>query len=426
MSIINKDDYTFLDELTAAVVEASRVRPGEKVGDIGPNTTGETLLRPGGRNAYPAFWIRDYAMSLEANCFSLIEQRHALRLTAAHQVDKRIGLPSGSYLPPGSIADHITFGGVPIYFPGILEDYKAQGGPLWGTLPCLDDHFYFVHMAHHYFTQTKDTAFLGESANGVPLIDRLDRAFFMPPSRAENLLVFATNTLRGVNFGFYDTIKHTGNLLMASLLKWRAAKQLAELHTVCGNHSSAKRYEDSAAVIGHAVPSVFGHASGFLRASTGTSRQRDVWGTAFAVYIGLLEEPLRAAACEALLRAYRAGTMTWRGQIRHVLTTDDYSDSTAWEESVVKVRRNRYQNGAYWATPVGWVAYALHQVDPEAASTLVGELIAEFREDDFRKGDAFGAPWECMHEEDNHRQNPVYMTSVTCPLAAVRRMLPPE
>ena len=44
------------------------------------------------------------------------------------------------------------------------------------------------------------------------------------------------------------------------------------------------------------------------------------------------------------------------------------------------------------------------------------------RAGDFRKGPASGAPWECIRSSVGYRQNPIYVTSVTCPLAAVLRM----
>jgi hypothetical protein len=53
----------------------------------------------------------------------------------------------------------------------------------------------------------------------------------------------------------------------------------------------------------------------------------------------------------------------------------------------------------------------------EAARELAEAYIAELRDGDYRKGPEFGSPWECMHPDKNHRQNPVYMTSVTCPYA---------
>ena len=94
-ALLNADDTAFLEGLTAAVMDASRVAPGAKVGNIGPNVTGGTLIRPGGRTCYPAFWIRDYAMSLGSGLVTQEEQRHMLLLTARHQQDEEWRLPSG-------------------------------------------------------------------------------------------------------------------------------------------------------------------------------------------------------------------------------------------------------------------------------------------------------------------------------------------
>jgi hypothetical protein len=122
-NLLSRDDMAFLEHLAADVVAESRVPQGAKVGAIGPNVTGYTVIRPGGRNAYPAFWIRDYAMSLGAGLITADEQRHALLLTARHQQDVDWPLPSGSFVPAGAIPDHISFGDKPIFYPGTLEDY---------------------------------------------------------------------------------------------------------------------------------------------------------------------------------------------------------------------------------------------------------------------------------------------------------------
>lgn len=419
--ILSADEMAFLEDITADVLEASRVPPDAKVGDIGPNTTGQTLIRPGGRNAYPAFWIRDYAMSLDAAMITPEEQRHALFLTASHQPDAEIVLPSGSVLPPGSIPDHISFGNVPIFFPGILEDYPAQGGPQWGHYPCLDDQFFFIHMAYAYWKQIGNNEFLREPVRGKTLLQRLEAAYEMPPARADTGLVLTTEEKRGVNFGFFDTTVHTGDLLYCSLLKRQAALELAELMGALGESGRANRYKNAAQTLGAAIERTFQMDNGYLRASTGLSAQTDVWGTAFAVYTRALSTEAERAACDALLRSLRDGTISWQGGIRHVPTNADFNADSAWERSYAE--KNRYQNGAYWHTPTAWVCYAVAKADPLPARQLAQDFIAHLRADDFRKGDAFGAPWECRHEEELHRQNPVYLTSVSCPLAAFRTML---
>ena len=59
-----------------------------------------------------------------------------------------------------------------------------------------------------------------------------------------------------------------------------------------------------------------------------------------------------------------------------------------------------------------------HRVGKNLAMAFVDQV----RSGDFRQGDEFGAPFECIHPDGDHRQNPVYMTSVACPLAAFARL----
>ena len=414
------DDMAFLEQMTADVIAESRVAEGAKVGEIGPNITGYTVIRPGGRGAYPAFWIRDYAMSLDSGLITADEQRHALLLTARHQQDTDWALPSGSFVPAGSIPDHVSFGGKPIFYAGTLEDFEGQGGPRWGKLPCLDDHYFFIHMAYAYVKQTNDRAILQEVIRDRNVLDRLRWAYGIPPYRTDNGLVHVDDENRGVTFGFVDTIVHTGDLLFCSVLKYQAARELAALYRMAGDKAAAKSLDEDAQSIQDALVPTFQARDGMLRASTGLGGQPDVWGTAYAVYVGAIRGRAWQEACRVLAKSYREGTLSWRGNVRHVRTTDDFSATSAWEST--DVQKNRYQNGAYWGTPVGWVVYAIAQADPEAATQLAQEYLMELRGGDFRLGPEYGSPWECMHPEENHRQNPVYMTSVTCPLAAFRRV----
>lgn len=405
--------FDFLTGLTRDVVEASRVRPGQSVGVSGPNRTGGTLIKPGGRECYPAFWVRDHALSLASRMITLDEQRHALLLTAATQQAEDWPTPTGSLVPRGAIADHITFEGIPIFFPGTYDPGK-QGG-LYGKRPALDDHFFFIEMAWQFCRQSGNRALLGQDIGGLTLSDRLELAFSVPPARPDTQLVWCAEGDRGVSFGFTDSVIHTGELLFASLLRHQAALQLAEL---TGN----SRYRDLAASISRALPSTFPSTGGLLCASTGLSRQPDVWGSALAVYTGAVDDVVGSRICGALAEAYRQGTLALRGGIRHLLTTDDFSTESAWERTVDASPINTYQNGAYWGTATGWVCFAIALVDEPLAKRLAGEYIAALQEGDFRKGSGFGEPYECFHPVAGYRQNPVYMTSVTCPLAAFRRL----
>ena len=433
--LLPEDDVAWLTKLAADVVDAARVREGESAGGHGPNLTKITLYRPGGRDDYPAFWIRDYSMSVDCGLIPWNDQLPLLRLVAASQA---IGpqpklLPSGSRVPGGAVPDHVTFAGKSIFFPGSVDDEAHQGGSTWGAIPPLDGGPFFVHLVHEYVVRSGDVAILHESPNGTELVDRLRAAVAMVPLRPDGRVVRVEPGERGINFGFADAVVHTGDLLFASILEFRAKFELAELLDRLGHKEMAGRPElgvkstaeaellrDEAIAMRRALADTFGLPNGLMAASTGTSAQPDVWGTAFGVYVHAFPPAVERRACEGLASAYAAGTIAWRGAIRHVPTDADASADSAWESSLAE--KNRYQNGAYWNTPTGWVANAIAQVDCSLAARLLREYVDDLRAGDFRKGPDFGAPWECMHPDGDWRQNPVYLTSVTAPLAAIQRL----
>jgi hypothetical protein len=414
------ENLGLLKPLALAVIDASRLHPGESIAGHGPNQTGGTLVRPGGRDAYAAFWIRDFALSLESGLIPQGELEHALRLTARLQAVDDWETPAGSFVPRGSIADHITLDGRPVFFPGPPPP-EDQGQP-WGYYPSLDDNFFFVEMAWQLARIRDRSDMLSEKIDGVPLLKRLDLAFDATPAREDTGLVWCDEGRRGVSFGFTDIVVHTGELLFCSVLRFRAAGQLAELHSKSGESEKANRYRSIARKISQNVPQIFAHESGLLRAATGRSAQPDVWGSAYAVYAGLLDAERSVEVSTALHKALLAGTISWRGNVRHVPIDFDFNDDTAWEKTVNNCPRNRYQNGAYWGTPTGWVCFAVAQVDERAALDLANEYLDELRAGDFRRGERLGSPYECMHPDGTYRNNPVYMTSVTCPLGAFRRL----
>ena len=417
-SILGTNDLVFLEQMVKDVMEASRIYPGQKISkDFGPNQTEGILIRPGGRTSYPAFWIRDYAMSIETGYVSEKEQKHMLVLTASTQSDSLIWTKWGTSIPKGSIADHIRIDdGKPIYFPGTYS-FENQGEKKWGMQPPFCDQFFFIQMAYFYVKSFSKTIQLTNEIKGVKLIDRLEMAYQMPPSHPRSHLVQVDETNRGVDFGFRDAIYITGKLCYASLLKYQAAKQLAYLFAKMGNKSKALRYQHEANLLKISIKSTFIDTRGMLRASTGMSGQADVWATSLAINLGVLTGKSRLKAAQYLRDAYLRGELSQKGNIRHIVKSDDFSATSAWEKSVVPI--NTYQNGAYWGTPVAWVCQAIAFVDLPSAQKLAKEFIQELREGDFRKGDTFGSPWECFN--DKLTQNPVYLTSVAVPLIIFKK-----
>jgi hypothetical protein len=178
-----------------------------------------------------------------------------------------------------------------------------------------------------------------------------------------------------------------------------------------GVNEKALFYKNEAAKIKKSIIKTFINQDGMLLASTGTSAQADVWATSLAIHFDVMRGNNRLKAAKHLLQGYLSGALSQKGNIRHVLTSDDYNENSSWEKSLVP--KDTYQNGAYWGTPVGWVCKALAYVDHDVAKKLASEYIQDLREGDFRKGGNFGAPWECFN--GNAKQNPVYLTSVAVP-----------
>jgi hypothetical protein len=323
-------------------------------------------------------------------------------------------------IPLGAIADHIRIDDSnPVYYPGTY-DYYRQGGKTWGLFPPYGDQYFFIHMAWNYMKTTSETDFLLEEINGIKLIDRLEMAFKVPPTRQDGVLVYTTDDFRGVDFGFRDVITITGDLCLPSILKYRASGEMAEILENMGRKDKAAIYLKISDRLKNEIPKTFSDRRGMLLASTEKSSQADVWSTSLAVYFGILEGENMKKTCRFLSESYKNGTLAYKGNIRHILTTDDYNDSTAWEYSLAT--KNTYQNGAYWGTPTGWICFAIAQVDINNARQLANEYIEELKTNDYRKGDEFGAPFECFHPEGNS-QNPVYLASVVCPYAAFKRII---
>src|SRR5690606_3704917 len=119
--------------------------------------------------------------------------------------------------------------------------------------------------------------------------------------------------------GFRDALYITGELSYSSILKYRAALQLASLFNKLKNNSKAQVYNDIAESIKEALPAIFINENGMLKASTEISSQPDVWATSLAIYLGLLEGEDAKKAGRHLTKAYENGTLAYKGNIRHVI-----------------------------------------------------------------------------------------------------------
>lgn len=422
------EDISFLRDMTRNVVEASRVKPGSNGGGNCPltNTCGFTLITPG-KDTYQAFWPRDFSMALYTGFISKEEMRNHLNLLCGVQNgenDKK--LAHGLHVPPWAIPDHVNYDGQPVWFPGSMSSGADQGNGICGRIPPLDNNYEFIHIAFVLAQASHDTTFIKERINGRTISERLQRAFAAPAIDDETGLVQTTEQNRAVGFGFCDAETHTGKLLFASLLRYRAARELERFARASANYCAAAGFIAQQSQIRANLAKTFSDPTipGWLRASTGASKQPDVWGTLYALKLGVLDHSATRAARKAIAEAVRNGTITFEGGVRHVPTNFDFSASTSWERSIVPV--NTYQNGAYWHTASGWLIDALWKEDRALAVKTFEEMIAHLRDQDFRKGPGHGAPWECFGRNGQARQNPVYMASVALPYSDLKWLAAPN
>jgi hypothetical protein len=203
-------------------------------------------------------------------------------------------------------------------------------------------------------------------------------------------------------YGFTDTVAKTGELFMESLLYWRAAKMLAEQERAFGDASGGEAWTRRAWAIEKSIGSLWDEAAGMFFAASRDCRQTDIWGNAYAVYVDFPLGPKKERIVAWL--AANFDRCVWHGQIRH-LPAGEY-----WSRQLAPVEKERYQNGAYWATPAGWVMGALNGRHPGLARKILADLVEDFRA---------GGICECVNA-GGYRQLPSYVNSATNPLGAAR------
>jgi hypothetical protein len=409
LSLLSDEDSRYLKDLAKAAL-ASATRSESLF------TAGFSFITPGGD--YPALWIRDLSMAAGCGLISSSTLLKHFRVIASRQngSDERRFGDGRAVIPPWAIPDHINFDGRPVFYPGTYSSGEDQGGEPFGVCPPFDDDFEFVHLAWLAWKRSGRIEFLNESPGAIPVIERLFRAMGRAPVDPETGFVLTEATRRAVGFGFCDTVCLTGSLLFPSLLRYRALGELVDLSTALGMPEKGRSLLAARERMKRSLASVF-EKEGWLLAATEVGKQPDVWGTVFAVYLGVAQGPLRKRLLRTVVEAVRDGTITFKGAVRHVPSDRDFSKDSAWERTA-GVAKNRYQNGAYWHVPTGWLAQVLWETDKPLARRVVQEMVEHFREEDFRKGG--GAPWECLHPEGGYRQNRVYLASVTLPLEVLR------
>lgn len=330
-------------------------------------------------SGYEAFWLRDYAYMLEGcpEAFTDKELRDAcLVFVNAQQAD-------------GAYVDCVKFDGTPIYKPG----YGRMG-----ENPVADGSQFTVDVAWHTHRRLQDRQLVQQ------IIDRLVKAMEVVPRNPTTglVLIDPSKDWDRCPYGFTDTVRKKGEVLFCSLLYLQAAQQLADLLGSVERTEQAQTWRHEANRVATSVRDIFWDESvGLFRAATSQCREHDLWGSAFAVYLGATT-PQQSLAIATYFRVHYP-EIVQRGQLRHL------PGGVYWQQAGPK---DKYQNGGYWATPIGWFVYTLDLVDPRLADQTLLDLVNDFQ----RRGVT-----EWVFGE--HTAIPNYLASATLPLVGAKRML---
>ena len=328
---------------------------------------------------YEAFWLRDYVYTLEGSIDSYSDRE----LLDAGRVFIR------SMRADGAGVDCVKFDGHPIYKPGF--------GTL-GTNPVADGSQFTVAAIWHTYQKTKNLEFLKEN------IDALIRTMRSVRRNPDTKLVhIKDNDWDRCPYGFTDTVRMQGDVLFCSLLYVEAGRRLSELLDVVGLKEEAADWSSEVEAVAGNIQEVFwDEGVGLFRAATIRCKEHHIWGSAFAVYLGVADKGQSMAIAMYFKDNY--SQIVQNGQIRHL------PGGVYWKLCVTG--RDTYQNGAYWATPTGWFVYTLDLMDSALADRTVIDMVS-----DFKKGGV------CEWILGEKRRLPNYLASASLPLAGIRAMI---
>lgn len=328
---------------------------------------------------YEAFWLRDYAYTLEGSVKSYSNK----------ELIDACNLFVSGISENGAGVDCIKFDGTNIYKPGF--------GTM-GQHPVADGSQFTVNVAWHTYQKTKDKKFLATIA------DDLIKTMNAVPRNPETHLVHIIpgEEQERCPYGFTDTVGKQGDLLFCSLLYVQAARRLSDLLRILGRREEADHWENESIVVTNRIQQVFwDNEIGLLRAATVRCKEPDIWGSAFAVYLGVINESQSKSIATYFQQNYNE--IVHKGQVRHL------PGGVYWEKAR---QRDEYQNGAFWATPTGWFVYALDIVDPKLADQTVIDMVEDFSRN--------GAN-EWIFETTDRLPN--YLASASLPLSGIRAMI---
>jgi len=332
-------------------------------------TNGLWIHTPDGVGNYKALWTRDFYYMVE----------YAGDLMDPSEIKASIHYLLNGQRKDGCMPDRVNIDGKAVYSPGAdhspLADHALDNGPFMTLLVCS------------YVRQFKDEALF--RAVEAKLRKGLD---FI--RRSESGLVYNDPADPQCVYGFTDTVKKTGNLLFSSLIYYKACR---EMEALCRkfNYANPNLYKASSENIRKSINNLKDDKSGMFWAADKDCKQIDIWGSAYAVHVGITSNEQSKRISEYLI--HNVDQIVMKGQIRHLPGSD-----ASWNNLFIPIRTGTYQNGAYWATPLAWVVPVIAQQNMSLAKMLLQNVIKDFQENGIN---------ECINTD--YHNIPNYVASAT-------------
>lgn len=344
---LSSEDVHWMKEATLQQLKGCRV--------LGAN--GTWLHTPDGVGNYKALWTRDfyYMVGYAGDLMDQQEIKASIRYLLNGQRED------------GCMPDRVNSAGEAIYSPGApgkpLADHALDNGPFMAMLVCS------------YVNQFNDHLFFKEVEPKLRL--GLDHTRLK-----ESGLVYNDPKDPQCVYGFTDIVKKTGNLLFSSLLYYKACVEMEALSrkNQCGNPAIYQRRHE---YISQSISKLWDGSSGMFWAADIDCKQIDIWGSAYAIEVGITSEEQSESIIKYMVEHYNE--IVRNGQVRHLAGSDLH-----WQQLFHPCPEGTYQNGAYWATPLAWIIPIYAKYDPELAKDMLQSVISDFRDNGIN---------ECINED---------------------------
>jgi len=337
---------------------------------------GTWIHTPDGVGNYKALWTRDSYYMVE----------YAGDLMDPNEIKASIYYLLNGQREDGCIPDRVNAAGQPVYSPG------PPGKPIANN--ALDNGPFMAMLVCSYVNQYQDEALFREVE--LQLSRGLDHT-----TVNESGLVYNNPKNPQCVYGFTDIVKKTGNLLFSSLLYYKAN---LEMYQLCKKYDLGdpviykRRYER----VRQSINNLWNEDYGMFWAADIDCKQIDIWGSAYAVEVGITSEKQTKRIAAYLVEHFDETVM--KGQIRHLTRSEG-----AWNNLFKPCEEGTYQNGAYWATPLAWMIPVYARFKPSLAKDMLEKVITDFQENGIN---------ECIN--DGYVKVPNFVVSATNVYALTR------